>query len=40
MVWTDRMWEALTLSIWAHMPMTDGAPPVHLVAAPMTHAAG
>ncbi|MEN2975672.1 AMP-binding protein [Tistrella bauzanensis] len=39
-VWTDRMWEALTLSIWAHMPMTDGAPPVHLVAAPMTHAAG
>ncbi|MGV0758752.1 AMP-binding protein [Tistrella mobilis] len=39
-VWTDRMWEALTLSIWAHMPMPEGERPVHLVAAPMTHAAG
>ena len=36
--WTPRIWEALMGAFWRCMPSV--APPVHLVAAPMTHAAG
>jgi acyl-CoA synthetase (AMP-forming)/AMP-acid ligase II len=36
--WTDRTWETMVANFLAHMPCAD--PPVYLVAAPMTHAAG
>ncbi|MGF7158741.1 acyl-CoA synthetase (AMP-forming)/AMP-acid ligase II [Rhodoligotrophos appendicifer] len=36
--WTHRTWEALIGAYWHCMPST--TPPVHLVAGPMTHAAG
>ena len=36
--WTQRTWETLLCTYWACMP--HDAPPVHLVAGPMTHAAG
>ena len=36
--WTHRTWEALISAFWQNLP-SDG-PPVHLVAGPMTHAAG
>lgn len=36
--WTLRVWEALIGTFWQCMPLD--TPPVHLVAGPMTHAAG
>lgn len=37
-VWTHRVWETMIATFWIHQdPST---PPVHLVSAPMTHAAG
>lgn len=36
--WTLRVWETLIGAFWECMPID--APPVHLVAGPMTHAAG
>jgi acyl-CoA synthetase (AMP-forming)/AMP-acid ligase II len=36
--WTLRVWESLIGTFWQCMPID--APPVHLVAGPMTHAAG
>jgi acyl-CoA synthetase (AMP-forming)/AMP-acid ligase II len=37
-VWTQRVWEATTSALWTSCPAS--GPPVHLVAAPMTHGAG
>jgi acyl-CoA synthetase (AMP-forming)/AMP-acid ligase II len=37
-MWSNRTWETLIATFWAHVPCD--APPVHLCAAPMTHAAG
>lgn len=36
--WTLRTWESLISSFWQCLPLDE--PPVHLVAGPMTHAAG
>jgi acyl-CoA synthetase (AMP-forming)/AMP-acid ligase II len=37
-MWSNRTWETLIATFWAHAPCA--IPPVHLCAAPMTHAAG
>ncbi len=37
-MWSHRVWETLIASFWVHVPCD--VPPVHLCAAPMTHAAG
>lgn len=37
-MWSNRTWETLIATFWAHVPCE--VPPVHLCAAPMTHAAG
>jgi acyl-CoA synthetase (AMP-forming)/AMP-acid ligase II len=37
-VWTQRVWESVYSALWSSCPCTE--PPVHLVAGPMTHAAG
>jgi acyl-CoA synthetase (AMP-forming)/AMP-acid ligase II len=37
-MWRDLTWESMAANFWAHMPSSE--PPVYLVAAPMTHAAG
>ena len=36
--WTNLVWETLIANFFSAMPV--GKPPVHLIAAPMTHAAG
>jgi acyl-CoA synthetase (AMP-forming)/AMP-acid ligase II len=36
--WSLRVWETLIATFWQNMPIDE--PPVHLVAGPMTHAAG
>ncbi|TWT08641.1 AMP-binding protein [Reyranella sp. CPCC 100927] len=37
-MWRDATLEAMTANFWAHLPCEQ--PPVYLIAAPMTHAAG
>ena len=37
-MWSDSTLEAMTANFWAHLPCD--RPPVYLIAAPMTHAAG
>lgn len=37
-MWVQRVWEAMIASFWIHQDCAE--PPVHLVCAPMTHAAG
>jgi acyl-CoA synthetase (AMP-forming)/AMP-acid ligase II len=37
-MWSNGTWETLIATFWAHAPCD--VPPVHLCAAPMTHAAG
>ncbi len=37
-VWTHRVWETMIATFWIHQDPS--LPPVHLVSAPMTHAAG
>lgn len=37
-IWSNLTWETLVANFWVHMPCDE--PPVYLVAAPMTHAAG
>jgi acyl-CoA synthetase (AMP-forming)/AMP-acid ligase II len=37
-MWNQRVWQTMIASFWIHQ--TSLAPPVHLVCAPMTHAAG
>ena len=37
-IWTQRVWESSIKAFWTCLPSTE--PTVHLVAAPMTHAAG
>ena len=37
-MWCDATLEAMTANFWAHLPCDQ--PPVYLIAAPMTHAAG
>ena len=39
-VWTNSVLETMIAAMCAHMPPKPGKPPVHLCAAPMTHAAG
>ena len=39
-VWRDLTWECMIANFWAHLPCDSDRPPVYLVAAPMTHAAG
>jgi acyl-CoA synthetase (AMP-forming)/AMP-acid ligase II len=39
-LWTNRVVETMIAAMCAHMPPKPGKPPVHLCAAPMTHAAG
>ncbi|MCE9648476.1 MAG: AMP-binding protein [Parvibaculum sp.] len=38
-MWTPRVWESMIASFWVHQD-APVEPPVHLVSAPMTHAAG
>jgi acyl-CoA synthetase (AMP-forming)/AMP-acid ligase II len=39
-LWTNRLFETMVAAMVAHMPPKPGKLPVHLCAAPMTHAAG
>jgi acyl-CoA synthetase (AMP-forming)/AMP-acid ligase II len=39
-LWTNTVLETMIAAMAAHMPPKPGKPPVHLCAAPMTHAAG